>query len=946
MHIKLVFFCLLGFFFSDVLSAQVVHEVSGIVKDSTGSAVPGASVALTSSKDSSRAVTNEDGIFVFRSVRSAQFLITVKSIGYITYNKRFFYNDAVKRLVLDPVVLHGESNLLKEVTVNGTPAITYKEDTIEYRASDYKVRDNASVDELLKKMEGIEVSSDGTVTAQGTQVTKARLNGKDYAGGDVASAIQNLPADIVERVQVVDDYGDQAARTGIKDGDPQKVLNIVTKANRSVGNTGRLNAGAGSNDRYGVSAFGTRINANQQIVAHLSLNNTVNGVSGSTSESQSGGNGGGGRSGNGRQGESGGSGRSSSGSGSSFSGLSGGSGGTTQTGRGAIGYRDDLTSKLSINTSYSYNFTNSNSVNSSTSENYTTLGTIYSANESSSDNDSKNNAFNLDLEYDIDSANYLRIQPSVSYRSATTGSYSTVAQTGIIHQTSIGNSGSKNTTPDFGGTFLYQHLFKKPGRNFSLNASYTNNRQNRDNEQNVEIRYYNPEAADTSALLNDSLVHRLVQRKSLNNTFRISATYSERLSVVSRIDFNAQMNRRGYDNSAFTDNIGKTGELVRVDSLTNLFNYSFTENRLSLNYRYTQTKFNFAVGITGIPTLLQGTKVNLNVSTRRTNFFLIPIARFEYQFSRQHRISLNYSGNASEPTFDQIQPVRDVSRANNPVVGNPDLKAAFNHSISASYNNYITNSRLNYSVNLNARFVRNSVVANVVQIEDQYQSYINETHYLNMNGVSSYTGNYSISKSFADRKYSLRLNGSATERNGVSMSNNLENKSTTWSFAQRFGPQINPVEWLEINPNVNYTFTKADFSLPSSLDSKVKNLVLSGDGRIYIRQTILFSFDASKNFVSGINTNQTSNPFVINASIEKQFFKRHNGSLGIQCFDLLKQNNFINRSISDNGITDVKSNALSRYVMVNFRWAPQKWSGTPRGRNGRSMMRRGDGSFY
>ncbi len=936
---------LVTLFITATLSAQVSHEVSGIVKDSTDNTVIGASVALISNKDTLKTATNPDGIFIFKNVQAGQFLIIVKSLGFVNYNKRFLYNDATKRLVLDPIILKSQSNMLQEVTVNGAPAITYKEDTIEYRASDYKVRENATVDELLKKMEGIEVANDGTVTAQGTEVTKARLNGKNYSGGDVASAIQNLPADIVEKIQIVDDYGDQAARTGIKDGDPQKILNIVTKTNRSVGNTGRLNAGAGSNERYGASVFGTRLNGNQQIVAQLSLNNTVNGVASSnTSDGSSGGSG----RGNGGGGSRGGSGNS--GGGSSFSGLSGGSGGTTQTGRGSVGYRDQLTPKLSINTSYAYNFTNNHSVNSSTSENYTTLGTLYSTNESNGDNDTKNNAFNLDIEYDIDSANYLRIQPSISYRSTLSSSFSNVAQTGIIHQNSTGNNSSKNTTPDLGGSILYQHIFKKPKRNFSLNLSYSNSKQDRDNEQNANILYYKLDSTklpeESYYLTKDSLVHRLVARKNLNNTFRLSTTFSEPLSAISTIDFNAQVNRRAYDNSAFTNNIDPSGQLTPVDSLTNLFNYSFTESRLSLNYRFRQTKFNFALGITGISTLLSGTKEHLNASTRRTNFFLIPIARVEYQFSKQHRLSLNYSGSANEPTFDQIQPVRDVSRANNPVVGNPDLKASFNHTVSAAYNNYIANSRLNYSVNLSARFVENSVVSNVVQIEDEYGSYINETRYLNMNGISTYTGNYNISKSFADRKYSLHLNGTIANRNGVSMSNDLKNESTIWSFSQRLGPQINPVEWLELNPNINYTFTKADFTLPTSSDSRVKNLALSGDGKIYIKETFLISFSASKNFISGIDDNQTNNPFVINSAVEKQFFKRKNGALSLQCFDLLKQNNFINRNITDNSRVDVKSNALSRYVMLNFRWSPQKWSGTPARRNGRQMMRRGDGSFY
>src|SRR5690606_39454699 len=92
------------------------------------------------------------------------------------------YNDATPRLTLDPIILKTDSRMLDAVIVNGTPAIVYKTDTVEYRASDYVVRQGATVDELLQKMEGMEVGNDGSVTVNGTAVTKARLNGKDIYG--------------------------------------------------------------------------------------------------------------------------------------------------------------------------------------------------------------------------------------------------------------------------------------------------------------------------------------------------------------------------------------------------------------------------------------------------------------------------------------------------------------------------------------------------------------------------------------------------------------------------------------------------------------------------------------------------------------------------------------------------------------------------------------------
>ncbi len=188
------------------------REISGIVKDTTDVGLPGATVRLTSEKDTLITSTNPDGIFVFKNVKSATYTLSITMMTFRALVGKYKQNDAVPRVVMDPIILKSEpANTLREVVVNGTPSITYKTDTVEYKASDYHVRENATVDELLKKMEGMEVGTDGSVLHQGQALTKAKINGKTYLGGDVATAIQNLPAEIVEKIQVVDDYGDQAA---------------------------------------------------------------------------------------------------------------------------------------------------------------------------------------------------------------------------------------------------------------------------------------------------------------------------------------------------------------------------------------------------------------------------------------------------------------------------------------------------------------------------------------------------------------------------------------------------------------------------------------------------------------------------------------------------------------------------------------------------------------
>ncbi len=908
-----------------------LREVSGIVKDSSDNPVIGATVKLKTTTDSAITTTNGDGIFVFKNVKSATFVLSVTSIGFRPVVRRMLNNDVLARLVLDPIILGAQSNQLATVTVKA-PSITYKTDTVEYRASDYKVRPNATVDEMLKKMEGMEVGSDGSLTHQGQQVTKAKLNGKDYAGGDLATAIKNLPADIVEKIQVVDDYGDQAARTGIKDGDPQKVLNITTLPNRSVGNLARVRVGAGNDKRFESNVFAQRINGNQVVALIGNFNNTVNGVA-NNNQSGDGGN----TSGNGAFGSSGAS-------------SSGGSGGTTTIITPAFSYRDQLSKKVQVNLNYRLLSRKSNSINNSYGQQFFngnipngSNATIDFIRNSNSQNNSKAHNFTFEFEYSPDSANFLRVTPTLSYNQTSALNSSSLFETGFRHQTTLGNNNNTNTSPNFGGIIFYQHIFKKPRRNISLQVNYTKSNQQQDNEQENNILYYR-DASDV--ILKDSLIHRNILRDNFNANLRASFTYVEPLTPASQLEFNAQMNRRSYDNKALTSNIDAAGNYLLIDSLSNIFNYAFTETRLAGNYRLNKEKFNLSLGITAVPTNLQGTRVSQgNISTNRSYFNLIPIMRFQYVWSRQQRASLNYSGSPNEPAFNQIQPVRDVSSPQNPVVGNPDLKPAFRHTLAAQYNNYIANSKVNLSANVTGTIINNQIVTNVLRIPDAYNSFKSETRFLNLDGTYYINGRYNVAKQLADRKYNLSLNGYASYRHDVSITDNIKSFTTTWQINQRFGPRINPNESIEINPYVSYDITRTFFQISNS-KTDIRTTALAVDGKFYFMKnnTFTFGYNASKNFVRGIQNNITRNPFVINAFMEKEFFARRNLTVGLQVFDILKQNNFINQVTTERSVTNTLSNALSRYFMLSVRTNLQKWTGSP-SRNGRQLRRRGDGSF-
>jgi hypothetical protein len=335
----------------------------------------------------------------------------------------------------------------------------------------------------------------------------------------------------------------------------------------------------------------------------------------------------------------------------------------------------------------------------------------------------------------------------------------------------------------------------------------------------------------------------------------------------------------------------------------------------------------------------------------QSDFHLVPIMRFQYSWSRTERLAINYSGTPNEPTFNELQPFTDYTNPQNPIVGNPNLKPSFTHTIMTTYNNYVADSHFNFSTNISTSFTNSQVVNNNVLVPEYLSkngkadtTYIPFTHYVNLNGGYTVNANYNVAKQYDNRAYNLELNGNVSYGHNVAMSNNVENYSDTWSYNERFGPRIDPNDWLEVNPYVSYAVTKSSNTLPGAIYVDTKTLALNLTGRFYIAQTWMFGYSASKNYVTGISQNLTKNPFVINATVEKELFKKRNGIISVQAFDLLDQNNFVNKVITPTGYTDTKTNALSRYVMVSFRINLQKWTGVPK-RNGKVMQRRGDGSF-
>ena len=891
----LILFCL-----NCSLFAQSNRDIKGILQDTTGAPVFSATVKLITLNDTLSTRSDVDGNFLFRGVKVTQFGIFASSLGYIPLLTRFVYQPGTSTIVLPKIVLKSGSNLLAEVVVNGTPAVVIKQDTVEFRMSDLKLKDDAVVEDAIKRLDGAEVDKDGNVTAAGKPVTRIKIDGKEVFGGDLKTLTKNIPANAIDKIQLIDDYGDQANFTKVKEGDPETIINITTKPGRNTGLIMNSTIGGGSEDRYQLGLFASQFKGDKNIGITANLNN--NGT-------QIGGGGFGGRGGGG--------------GGANF-GASGG-GGITDLSSIGLSYNNRWSPKLVVSGSYYFTNSDRSTISNVFRQSANASGLILSTEFSDVASKTNTHNFGSRLEYNINKSNMLIVSPYISFSNSISNNAGSISQTGVIRQDQASLSNNRSVAPNVSTNILFNHNFPKQGRNYSVNMNLRNGGYDADQENDNQIVYFDP----TGNTLRDSINYRIntTENRVFNGNSRFS--YSEPLSEKSRIQMSYNVTYNSYDNSRISSFTDATGVLQKIDSLSNVFQYNFLSQQFGLNYNYKTKNNEFSLGLRANPTSLSGNSESLNTRINRTNLFFSPIARYQYKYSQTKSVSIHYYGFANEPQFSQLQPVRDISNPQRPVVGNPELNSAFSHNLNANLNSSNPDRKTSLILNLQANMLNNQVVQNIVLIPDVYGSKKQEVRFVNANGYYTYFVSYNWQKSFRDKQYTIRLNGDTRYTNNVSFADNIRNTSQRRNISQRMSLQINPGNWMELTPNLSYSRTNTNYSLETNTDILLKTYGFNLDGRLLFQKskTFILGFYGGKTFNRGFSGNLNTNPLIISAYIEKQFLKNKMAFVRLQGFDLLDQSNNIQRSVVENGFTDIRTNRLTRYFMLTLNMRINKLAG-------------------
>lgn len=872
-------------------------------------------------------VTDLEGTYSLNADPQKKYILKILSLGYKDQFRNITTgNDSIN---LGSISLSQNSTILKEVLVEGkAPLATQNGDTTSFNSSAYKVNKDASAEDLVGKMPGVTIT-DGKVQAQGEDVKQVLVDGKPFFGDDASAVLKNLPAEVIDKVQVFDKKSDQALLTGFEDGNTAKTINIVTKPQFRNGVFGKVYAGYGYDDKY-TAGFTTNIFKGNRRISILGQSNNINQQNFSSEDlvGVMSGSSGGGR--GGRGGGRGGQGGPPSNGADNF--QVNNQNGINTTSLFGLNYSDKWGKKTDVTGSYFFNWTQNNST-SSLLQQYvlgSNNGLIYDEKNNSKSNNF-NNRINFKLETKLDSLTTITIQPRLSFQN-NDGRKSLAGKntrSDALLSTTDNNSSSNQFGYNISVPLLYRHSFAKKGRTFSINATPTLTKNQGENSLYTINNFY----GDT--LSGDTIDQR-------------STILKNGASINGNVSYTEPINKNNFllvnYTGSYTDNYSSkrtnnrdyiTDQYSLEDSLlTNVFKNNYQSQSAGLGYRFQKEKFNFAVnGAYQWAQLTKYQEVPTNYTLSKTFESVLPSAQLQYKFSAKKNLRMNYRSSNNAPSIDQLQDVINNSNSLQLSTGNPDLKQDFQQNLNIRYSGVNTDKATSFFALIGGNY-SNNYIGNSTLIANQDTVVYNDIFLqkgsqiirpVNLDGYYSVRSflNYTFPISKLKTNLSVNVSGNYTNIPGLINTDINYAKTATGALG------------LVLSSNISEKF---DFTISSNSSySNILNTLQTSSNTTYFNQNSRFKITANpykglvlqteytNTYYSGLTSAYNQSISLWNAAIGYKFLKNRQAELRLTVYDILNQNNSVSRTNTDSYIQDSQTNVLNRYYLLTFTYNFKKY---------------------
>ena len=660
---------LLMILFSPMAFAQQsgVNVTGSVVEQGSDTPIEQATVRLLNVKDSAMVrgvVSARNGSFTLKNVKKGSYLLHITFIGYDPLYQPLQITGKKNPVNVGKLELSdGAIELGEAVVIGKAPEVTVRNDTVEYNADSYKVTEGSVLEDLLKKMPGVEVDSEGKITVNGKEVKKVMVDGKEFFSDDPKVASKNLPAKMIDKLQVLDKKSDMAQMTGFDDGEEETVINLTVKPGMKQGWFGNAYGGYGSKDRYEGNAMVNRFVNNDQITFMGGANNTNNmGFSDLASTMFSGMGGGGGRRG----------------------GFGAGSGITSSGNAGLNFSKEFKPDKLTLggNTRYSHS---DNDARSKSDRQNILPGDSSSYDNSEAMSRTKSDNFGVDfrLEWKPDTMTQLIFRPSFSFSHSMNDNFSD-ATTLDNERDTVNTNKSSNYSESNGynlnASIDFSRKLNNKGRVFSATLSGGNSDSYSDGMNRSDIVYFN----QTDALKN-SIIDQRSRYDNKGFNYRAYVSWVEPIGHNNFIQATYSISQRKQEALKNVYNQDADGIYNVLDSAySQSYRNNFISQRASLSFKSQRAKFNYTIGLNLDPSYSSSENfvgdTTLSKITRKV-VNLSPMAQFNYMFDKRTNLRIMYNGRTSQPSMTQLQPVADISDPTNITIGNPDLNPRYTNNV-------------------------------------------------------------------------------------------------------------------------------------------------------------------------------------------------------------------------------------------------------------------------
>lgn len=884
-----------------------LKQVHGYVLDTAGVSLKGVTVRLTTSSDTLLMISSSAGYYSFKNVKGTNLRISCSMLGYKIFSKTVPIPTDVNNILIPNVILEPQNSLIEDVYIVKTIPVVYSQDTIQYNMDAFKFRTGSLLEEALKQLPGIQVARDGTVYAYGKAISSVQVDGKKFFGGDVLTATRNLPADFIRKVQVINYYGDYATDKGMRNEEPEKVLNIVLKEDSKRISFGQVTAGGGTRDRYLGSIGLNRFNDGQELSILGSINNT------NTSLFSFG---------------------SPNGAGEREKSLLDvmdfvdPTDGLNNVKSFGVSFADNLAEKTQISANYSYtrkeNVTQGNSILRSSY-----VGNTISNEENyQRNNDDHFHKFSTEFKHRFKNNDMLEVKPTFSYNRVYTGntkkrliSNNRVFTFGTYRDTALTES------PNLDVDVVYAKAFKKPGR--KLLGSFVVNFNSQDKQEDVSDGYLLIDSSHVNPRRTNVSQELFVLQNNSSNGVKASVSYIEPFSPASLLEIvydyemtNMYTLRRVEDKLKTTE----SGKPYYVDSLGVHYNYNFNSSRVGLNYQFTPNKkFRANVGFAVQPILLSGNLPNDDRVYEYSNVNLVPTTGFKWRFNPETDWSVDYVGKNNQPSFLHIIPVTDNTNLQNIIVGNPNLKAEFSNRITTMFRKFITSRGQYFETNFAYNFVTNKIVSDKKALPN---STIQQTTFRNTDGYYDMKWYFLFNTPLFSENVQLDVVGNTDYYNNLAYVNEKRNTTKQFIYSQSVQVRYSWSDYFESVFNGNYLMNNAHYTWPFNSTINAQSVLLGAATKGYISDYVTLGAEMSQRFNVGYESSfMNNNPTTINAYLEVSFLRNKLALLRIQGYDLLDQNKNMGTysEYIGNDLYEARNNRLGRYFMVSLNIRLQKY---------------------